>query len=189
MPKRAQSDNLNLVMTSPRGTQQVDATTAVCWCDFVPFIQAFLARCHTVVGAIAWLTHADLLGALGAVPNARVVVTNDRFSQRSLAAYQALTVRTLGKKRGRRRPLMHHKFLVGYDQAGQPVGTLLGSFNWSNHALVNLEHLVCLESPDLAAAFRAEFDRIWIHAKAIRIPRKKNPKKITCRKRKRNKSS
>ena len=182
---REMSDLNHLLLMRPH--EHIDAKTSVAFHEHVSFVQTFIDDSHTVVGAIAWLTHSDILQWL-ADCDARIVVTNDRFSTKCLLAYQKLHVRTIGKKRGRRRGLMHHKFLVGCEEGGKPVRLLLGSFNFTNHALVNLENLVRLEHPPLAEAFRKEFTRLWDISKAIRSTPPRQSKKIRCRKkRKRSK--
>lgn len=57
---------------------------------------------------------------------------------------------------------MHHKFAI-------VDGALLlnGSYNWTRSAgQANHENLVVTSDPDLIAAFRAEFERVWQRGRA-----------------------
>ena len=61
---------------------------------------------------------------------------------------------------------MHHKFVVIDREI-----VVTGSYNWSSAADTdNLESIVVIECPEIAAAFIAEFDRIWSVLKAGQRP-------------------
>lgn len=61
---------------------------------------------------------------------------------------------------------MHHKFVVIDREI-----VVTGSYNWSSAADTdNLENIVVIECPEIAAAFTAEFDRIWPVLKAGQRP-------------------
>lgn len=64
------------------------------------------------------------------------------------------------------KPKMHHKFAV----IDRKI-VVTGSYNWSSAADTdNLENIVVLECPEIAAAFITEFDRIWTALKAGQRP-------------------
>lgn len=67
--------------------------------------------------------------------------------------------------------IMHHKFAV-------VDGTLVitGSYNWTTSAQTrNEENLLVIESPELAAAFEHEFQKLWNSGKAQLLDEKECP--------------
>lgn len=57
--------------------------------------------------------------------------------------------------------IMHHKVFIVDDAA-----VALGSYNFTGNAEENNdENLLILHSPEVAAAYRAEFDRVWMQAR------------------------
>ena len=114
----------------------------------------------SVVACVAWLTNDRLLRAMRQTPS-RVVVTSDPIHRRMAAKLRRLReVRVVGTARGRLRPLMHCKFLVGLDQTQSPQFVLVGSFNFTQHSTRNLEAMVRIDDHNVALAFYNEWDRI-----------------------------
>ena len=140
---------------------------------------------HTpyLVGCMAWLSDKQILSAMEQCRGVSIVVTNDALlSLPSIAAsYKRLTpvaatpkadekheaIRCLGSRTGRFRALMHHKFLVGLDDARAPVWVVTGSFNASNQAQRNIENAMVIRDARVAAVYHSEFIRVREASKAI----------------------
>ena len=85
-----------------------------------------------------------------------------RYSTAEFLIERGVTVRLLT---GRRRGIMHHKFVVAGRGSDSAV-LAFGSYNWTDNAeRYSYENLVVSWSPPLVAAFSAEFDRLWAKAK------------------------
>lgn len=124
----------------------------------------------TIVGCVAWLSHPRILEALAKKPCA-IVVTRDKSNLkknvrnmykklRPCVVGDKVAVRFLGQSRGPYRTRMHHKFMVGLKN-GEPRWVITGSFNFSSHACKNLENTMLIQDPEIAAAFKYEWERIW----------------------------
>ena len=103
-----------------------------------------------VVGCVAWLTHPEVLSALERV-DSTIVMTKHRSNRWK----RHIKVKFIGK----RRLLMHHKFLVGFDESG-PAWVSLGSFNITKSAVSNLENMLVFKDRRMANIFVREFDRL-----------------------------
>eukprot|EP00051_Salpingoeca_urceolata_P031578 m.12091 g.12091 ORF g.12091 m.12091 type:complete len:173 (+) comp4176_c0_seq1:604-1122(+) len=82
-------------------------------------------------------------------------------------------VRVVGQRVGKGgiRSLMHHKFFVGLTAKTQaPSWVATGSYNASEGAKTNLENLMVIRSPKLAALFYDEFCRIHAVSKPLKAP-------------------
>ena len=152
--------------------------------NLVPFVVETVLRSDTehIVGCVAWLTHADILNALAKKKTCKIVVTNDTFSKRTLTLYKKCKgFKCLGRKKGRRRPYMHHKFLIGLDAKRRPLWMLNGSFNFSYHATQCLENVTLTDSKDakVVKLFHREFTRIYKLARAVSFRKLKKKKRLT----------
>ena len=133
-----------------------------------PWIVKHIREAHSIVGCIAWLSDPDILKALVKVKRVDIIVTSDRFSKRNKSLYQKLqSVRVLGRKTGRLRPLMHHKFLVGFSKTGESLWCFNGSYNFSNHSKHNLENCMRFTNRKTIHAFIEEFKRLKTRSRGI----------------------
>ena len=154
------SSNLNhrVVHTSPvSSSAPVTAWFDNC-CDVVC---AAIRDADEVVACVAWLKCPRIIAALRTKP-CTVLLTSDAVHRRNRGALRTLiprtgtqAVRIVGQARGRFRALMHNKFLVVIQQ-GVPVSVLTGSFNYTAHSSRNLENVVRIDCPTIAAAYLKE---------------------------------
>ena len=130
-----------------------------------------MQKTHSVIGCVAWLSHPLILKTLATKP-CSIVVTKDRANARKhvKTMYSDLTpadsgyhrsIKYLGAKAGRVRTNMHHKFLCGRSESGQPLWVLTGSFNMSSNALNNLENIMYINDSETAQIFEDEWRKIW----------------------------
>lgn len=150
--------NLNQRLSSLRDETVQHESVSIRFGNITPWLVQHIRSVARVEGCLAWLTDPCLLQALASV-HADIVVTSDKLHTKKRFARLA-SVRRVGRQRGRRRPLLHHKFMVGISKNGQPLWVLTGSMNWSLHAQHNLEHVLMIEDPNVAKSFREEFKRI-----------------------------
>ena len=123
----------------------------------------------STVGCIAWLSHPLILREIGKKPTA-IVVTNDKANWRKPVRemYKKLrplegerkAIKFVGDRKGMYRCKMHHKFLIGLHN-GTPQWLLFGSFNFSKQATKNLENIMMIQDPEIAATYYDEWQRIW----------------------------
>jgi len=114
----------------------------------------------SVVACVAWITNEKLLRAMYKTPS-KVIVTSDPVHRRNAAKLRKLReARIVGTARGRFRPLMHCKFIVGLDTENQPQFVLIGSFNYTVHSTRNLEAMVRIDDSTIARSFYIEWQRI-----------------------------
>lgn len=113
-----------------------------------------------VLVCTAWLTERDIINEL-VRSECKVAITADVMHTRCRALQDIEHLRVLGSSRGRRRPLMHSKFLVAFDDHQQPKYVLTGSFNYTAHASRNIENLVRIDNPSIAEAYADEFNKIY----------------------------
>ena len=123
-----------------------------------PWLVDTIGTAARVEGCVAWLTDPVILRALRKV-HADLVVTSDKMHTKK--RFQGLaSVRRVGRQRGRLRPLLHHKFLIGLSKSAAPLWVLTGSMNFSTHSAHNLENAVLIRDPAVVETFRAEFRRV-----------------------------
>lgn len=114
----------------------------------------------SVVACVAWLTNDKLLRAMCRTPS-KVVITSDSTHRRIVPKLRRLReVCVVGTARGRFRPLMHCKFLVGMNREQEPQFVLMGSFNYTQHSTRNLEAMVRIDDSNVARSFYTEWQRI-----------------------------
>jgi phosphatidylserine/phosphatidylglycerophosphate/cardiolipin synthase-like enzyme len=110
-----------------------------------------------VCGCIAWLTHPKLLDELEAIESEIIMTRHkcNKFKRR-------IKVKFLGKGRGRKKSLMHHKFAVGFKSAKstKPSWVCTGSFNWTKSATRHHENLILITDEDVAQTYYEEFLRL-----------------------------
>lgn len=128
-------------------------------------------KTSSVVGCVAWLSHPLILKQLAKKP-CSIVVTRDKSNAKKhvRTMYMALkpadigyhrSIKFLGAKAGRIKTRMHHKFLVGLDDNGNPIWVLTGSFNMSSNATKNLENIMYVSDKELAHVYYEEWQKIW----------------------------
>lgn len=153
--------------------------------DVATAVEAFIRDSPMLVGCVAWVRSKRLVAALAERPVALVV--NKEFALRTQGrperealmplrggvpsvALPAPRPRTDSLEaarcagwavKGKFGALMHHKFLVRLDADGAPVAVWTGSFNLTAGAESNIENGMTITDPVVAAAFLAEFARVW----------------------------
>jgi phosphatidylserine/phosphatidylglycerophosphate/cardiolipin synthase-like enzyme len=108
-----------------------------------------------VVGCVAWLTHPTVIAALEKTDSS-LIITRSRLNPKK-RDFKARGIKV--KLMGKRRLLMHQKFLVGFDDRG-PAWIALGSFNITKAAVRNLENMIVVKDRKLARVFYAEYQRL-----------------------------
>jgi len=163
-------ENLNLLFTGRKGPIQTK-TSLILFDNIEPFILEKLKECSELVGCVAWISSANLLREMNRIKNVDLIVTSDKFSKINKKRFKRLkSVRVLGLARGRRRPLMHHKFLIGLKK-GKPSFLINGSYNYSEHSKQNLENIMYFTDLHIIEAYLSEFKKLRKKSRAIRFPR------------------
>ena len=103
---------------------------------------------------IAWVTHPKILDALEE-RDTELIMTRHKSNRWK----RQIKVKFLGKGRGRKKSLMHHKFAVGF-RKGEPAFVITGSFNWTQSAVRHHENIMLIDDPDVAEGFYTEFLRL-----------------------------
>ena len=80
---------------------------------------------------------------------------------KSLPIYKETAIRYIGSGRGYSKSLMHHKFLVGMDEEGEPLWVSTGSFNMTQSASRHLENCIIIRDPDVANVYLQEFVNLY----------------------------
>jgi len=143
--------NLNTGLRRPTSKLSgVDVSVFFDPLQMVATLCKLVSESRKVVGCVAWLTHPEVLSALERV-DSTIVMTKHRSNRWK----RHIKVKFLGKGR----LLMHHKFLVGFDEGG-PAWVSLGSFNVTKSAVSNLENMLVFRDRRLAGVFSKEFDRL-----------------------------
>ena len=122
-----------------------------------------------IVGCAAWLTNTSILHALLHKPC--TIVCNPPPYQSIAALYNRCVPYYKGLssiilldqgtcQRHNMQALLHHKFLLGLDSRHIPIWLVNGSFNFTNHALCNIENMtVSTDSADMQLFF-VEYQRV-----------------------------
>lgn len=124
----------------------------------LPYVRGLILKAHFVILSVAWLSNRAVLEALRTTKGCSVIVTHDNAQLRKFREPLGLLPKMQGAKSavftvnsGRSRALMHHKYLVVLDQDKQVTGQVVtGSWNYTAQSTKNLEHVLALNSPDLA---------------------------------------
>ena len=149
--------------------KRTSTSQMVCFESIETFVVNQLKEAVAVKGCLAWLSNPAILKAFCALKGGvQIVVTNDKFSKRVKKTYKELKhIKMLGKKRGRWRAFMHHKFLILYGKNGKKW-VLNGSYNYSTHSKQNIENLVRISNKHIIKAFESEFASVWAASTRIR---------------------
>ena len=115
----------------------------------VAALECHIGKSKSVVGCMAWMTHPTILNALERV-DSTIIMTKHRSNRWK----RHIKVKFIGK----RRLLMHHKFIVGCND--EPEWVSFGSFNATKSATSNLEHMVIVHDKTLAKYFYNEYKRL-----------------------------
>lgn len=107
-----------------------------------------------VYGCIAWVTHPRLLDEMEKIPT-QLIMTRHRANKWK----RNIKVKFIGKGRGKKKSLMHHKFCVGF-RGKKPAWCASGSFNFTRSAVRHHENIMIIEDEDVAQAFYEEFIRL-----------------------------
>lgn len=155
MPKVARKNlkiNLNTGLRRPTSKLSGVSDVSVFFdpMQMVSTLVRLISTSKKVVGCVAWLTNPKVLTALEKV-DSTIVMTKHRANRWK----RHIKVKFIGK----RRLLMHHKFLVGFDDCG-PSWVSLGSFNVTKSAVSNLENMLVFKDRKLAKIFSLEFNRL-----------------------------
>ena len=105
----------------------------------------------SIRACIAWVTHPKILDALEE-KDTELIMTKHKCNRWK----RNIKVKFLGKGRGKKKVLMHHKFAVGF-RNGEPAFVISGSFNFTKSAVRHHENIMICEDADVAEAFYTEF--------------------------------
>jgi phosphatidylserine/phosphatidylglycerophosphate/cardiolipin synthase-like enzyme len=117
--------------------------------------------------AVAWFTSTALMNELGNLKrrgvDIKVIISNDEKNKRNNNSNRLISACNIMKtvvipKRGNRNynNLMHNKYCIIDNKK-----VIDGSYNWSNNAKYNLEHVIVIESRTIAKMYRDSFDKIY----------------------------
>ena len=104
-----------------------------------------------VYACVAWVTHPKILDAMEETKT-ELIMTRHKCNRWK----RQIKVKFLGKGRGRKKSLMHHKFLVGF-RKGEPAFVINGSANFTKSSVRHEENIMVIEDSDVAKAFYKQF--------------------------------
>tara|TARA_B110000977_G_C11087220_1_gene495134 strand:+ start:4377 stop:4799 length:423 start_codon:yes stop_codon:yes gene_type:complete len=104
-----------------------------------------------VYACVAWVTHPKILDAMEETKT-ELIMTKARCNRWK----RAIKVKFIGKGRGKKKSLMHHKFLVGF-RKGKPAFVVNGSANFTKSSVRHEENIMVVEDEDVAEAFYKQF--------------------------------
>lgn len=124
--------------------------------------------------AMAWFTSQNLMNELNSLKkrgvNIKVIIsdakTNNKNKYKLQNACNALKIAVMPKRSSKNNNynkndnLMHNKYCI---IDGKKV--IDGSYNWSNNAKYNLEHIIIIESTTAAKMYKDSFDKIYNNPK------------------------
>ena len=172
MPKRKKVNLNELVDSSDRKRQKVCGKTTVHFDGIVSAICRNIRRedTHYIMGCAAWFTNSKIIATLSSnVKGCCVIITKDKIMKanttknkyKSLPIYKETAIRYIGSGRGYSKSLMHHKFLVGMDEEGEPLWVSTGSFNMTQSASRHLENCIIIRDSDVAKVYLQEFVNLY----------------------------
>ena len=117
--------------------------------------------------AVAWFTSRMLMNELGNLKrrgvDIKVIISDDEKNKRKNNESKLASVCNRMKtvvipKKGNRNynNLMHNKYCIIDNKK-----IIDGSYNWSNNAKYNLEHVIVIESRTIAKMYKDSFDKIY----------------------------
>lgn len=113
-----------------------------------------IRRTPQVFGCVAWCTHPTVLTAMEEVDTS-IIMTKHKCNKWN----RKIRVKFMGKGRGFKASLMHHKFLVGV-RDGEAEWVACGSFNVTKSAMNNLENMMIVKDSALAKCYLDEYKRL-----------------------------
>lgn len=138
-----------------------------------------------VMGCCAWFTNKTIIETMADnLKGVCIVTTRDKIlsaktTQKRYATLPVYTnetstepdtaIRFIGSGRGFNKSLMHHKFLVGLSEQGDPLWVSTGSFNLTNMATNHLENCNIICDPDVAQIYLDEFVNVYKISSPLRI--------------------
>lgn len=117
--------------------------------------------------AMAWFTSKTLMNELSSLKrrgiNVKVMISdaeaNDRngnFNKLSAACNELKKIVIPKRENKKYNNLMHNKYCIIDNKK-----VIDGSYNWSNNAKYNLEHIIVIESKTVAKMYKYSFDKIY----------------------------
>ena len=186
MPKRRRKttlgSNLNAELSDRRDPCVVCGTDVSVYYrpdHILGHIRRKILAARYVVACVAWCSNEILLDAMRRCRGVSLVINYDRtLIRKHREEYCRLTPMEGAKSavswvRGKGRCLMHHKFCVLLDDDKKPTGVITGSWNWTKQSMKNVEHIVSINDPHVAARFMQEHLSVLKIAKPIRSSRTK----------------
>lgn len=180
MPKRKKVNLNSLIECSDRKRQKVCGNMTVHFDGIVAALCRNIRRddTHYIMGCAAWFTNSKIISTLSSnVKGCCVIVTKDKIIKakttknkyKSLPIYKETAIRVIGCGRGWQKSLMHHKFLVGMGEEGDPLWVSTGSFNMSQGATNHLENCIIIKDPDVAQIYLDEFINLYKISAPLKI--------------------
>lgn len=124
--------------------------------------------------AMAWFTSQNLMNELSSLKkrgvNIKVIISDAKANNKSKYKLQnacnALKIAIMPKRSSKNNNynkndnLMHNKYCIIDNKK-----VIDGSYNWSNNAKYNLEHVIIIESENVAKMYKDSFDKIYNNQK------------------------
>ena len=174
--KKKRKVNLNSLIedSDERKRQKIVGTTRVFF-DGGSIVAALCRKIRQkdtcfVMGCSCWFTNKKIIGAMAKnLKGCCMIVTKDKITKaettkkkyRTLPIYSESAVRVIGHGSGYTKSLMHHKFLVGLNEAGDALWVSNGSFNMTEGATSHLENCMIISDPLIANVFLDVFVNIF----------------------------
>jgi len=133
---------------------------------------------HYVMGCAAWFTNKKIIKTMSTdLKGCCLIVTNDKILRanttkrkyKTLPIYKDTAIRVIGCGRGYSKSLMHHKFMVGMSEQGDPMWVITGSFNFTESATKHLENCLVISNPEVAKVYLDEFVHLYKISKPLKI--------------------
>ena len=107
-----------------------------------------------VYGCVAWCTQEKILDEMERIPT-ELIMTKHKSNRWQ----RNIKVKFIGSGRGRKKVLMHHKFVIGFI-GKKPAWVITGSFNFTKSAARHHENIVIIECPNIAQQYYDEFCKL-----------------------------
>lgn len=118
--------------------------------------------------AVAWFTSEILMEELSRLKrrgvNVKIIISDDNKNNKSIYklidSCNQLIVPVIPKKADRKyNNIMHNKYCIIDNNK-----VIDGSYNWTYSANYNLEHIILIESTEIAKLYKTNFEKIYNHS-------------------------
>ncbi|WP_404989148.1 phospholipase D-like domain-containing protein [Clostridium culturomicium] len=116
--------------------------------------------------AMAWFTSGNIIDAITKLRrkgvSVNVIIDDNKYNKdenniyKLISACNELSIAAVFSSRNGKQKTMHNKYCIIDNQK-----VIDGSYNWSNNAKNNEEHIVIIHSTNVAKMFKGNFDRLY----------------------------